>query len=158
MTKLEQTLVDAVRGIKGWESLSPKDALSLLIEELGIVTKEMNPIGWGVNDDDQEFHGYLEELENILSFVPDDFIITDEVKEILGVFISYIPWDNFENDYDKEEEEYEGGEQFMTLGSMFYNKLTWVSEMCTNEKAQQFGADYANDLIPFLNELEVLCK
>ncbi len=104
---------------------------------------EMHHIGFGVKDDDVEFHGYLSELYDILeaAMCPNPVKRKKEILKCIGSMV----WDNFQDD--------ETGEPY-SLGSMFYNKLQWIYGQCSNEEAAKVATALVTHLPKYFDALE----
>lgn len=113
------------------------DDLKLILERVGTAIEILNPIGWGPNEDDEEFLGYLKEVEELLMVI----LKRKDVKKKVIAFINNLSWDNFIDDDTKAA---------YTLGSMYYNKMNWIYEGCTRYSEVQ---DIAHTLSIHIKEL-----
>lgn len=76
--------------------------------------------------DEDEFIGYLVELRNYFL----DLTNTSDLAAVTQRFIGSLSWDNFLDDPIEDEDV-----EFYSLGSMFYNKLTWIAEGSDDDDA-----------------------
>lgn len=86
--------------------------LELIIIEIAEVLEKVNIPHEGPPAHEEEYYTYLYELSQIFE------IVKSGNDKKLQIFISTLPWENFKDDDDS----------YYSLGSMFYNKLTWVVE------------------------------
>jgi hypothetical protein len=116
LKQLDELLHCAADRLRGYIPINDAYYLQWIVDEL--LTKE-EP-GWGLNE--EEFYGYMEELSDILGMVGDNISHSRLLK-----YIASMPWDNFTIE-PEEECSFLPDTKYMTLGSMFYNKLTYSKE------------------------------
>jgi hypothetical protein len=111
-----------------------------------LVMNMMAHVEYAIADQDEgeEWHGYLTELLDIFRMCELSTQSYPDKKQLLK-YINGMSWDNF---YDDEKKEY------YSLGSMFYNKLTWIIEGDEGSDAATFAQNVIEDLPAFLDELE----
>lgn len=124
--------------------------LTLIIEQLESARIDMKVNG-ECPDDESEFDGYFEELIDILTIVLDEQHDYKRMKKRLWKYICSMAWDNFYDDDTNEP---------YSLGSMFYNKLTWISEGSQEDSAITLADKLLeNELMQnYLDKLEQFCK
>ena len=119
---------------------------------LGDAEASLNPIGWGVNDDDMEWHGIIEELIEYFDIIRKAKTEKQMTKRITD-FIAGLSWDNFRDD-EAEDEAGDGVMVHYSLGSMYYNKLSWISEGSSNEKALYVANMLKDTIAPVMDYTE----
>lgn len=92
-------------------------------------------------EEEDEYCGYLKELQRVFEFSNCNTI----PKHTALNYINHsLDWGNF---YDGEGNPY-------SLGSMFYNKLTWIKEGSSVNEAIDFCEKTCDCIIPLLDEFE----
>lgn len=97
--------------------------------EFQFLVQSMNDRMVEIYDEDEpdaEFYGYMIELRDFF----DSLIGVSDYTKPTKAFIESLVWDNFEDDEDEDEE---ADVKHYSLGSMYYNKLTWIVEGAEDE-------------------------
>lgn len=121
------------------------DDLDMVLTQIGGCIEELNPPGWGTNEEDEEYLGYLEEASAILLIVKG----RRSVKKKLLEYINHLSWENF---WDDEED------KAYSLGSMFWNKMQWISEGCKNMKVSFVAATLSLHIKELFDNLEIFAN
>lgn len=122
----------------------PELDINLIKEELDIALTEVKE-----TDDESEFVDTLEELIEFFTIIEEQD--PKRLKKKLKAFIGNLSWENFQNDPDEDGEPVKG---HYSLGSMFFNKLTWIIEGMDNEEVTSRCQVLVNDIKPLMDYFE----
>lgn len=117
----------------------------LITEQLEEIVKKLD----NGNDDESEFHGYMEELHTFFKKLTDLRTVPD-IKDWVNTFIGSLDWGNFELDEEDSKEKY------MSFGSMYYNKLQWIIEGSSEDDIIPIIIKLRDAVPALLDEMEKL--
>lgn len=145
-TKINKALKALADGIR--EPIV-KDNMQLLLNSISAVMDELNPEGWGVNEDEREYFDTLDELYGLLSEVRKAKTLP-RLKTIIKKHISSINWENFKKENDNEE--------YYSLGSVWYTKLSWIEDGSGFGNATHLAKGLCANINAYFDELEKIAS